>query len=408
MKMTPKRTPTVCSRMRPYRRDHRGLAEIVGTLMLVVIVVAAATAFSFFVAAYQKQLQSEETLTHDKALEDLRILALSPTLATDTSYISTLKVEVASLDPNAITIDGMVLNGNAVVSYGLANLSGTSWPYGCLNGPALATPNTACVLTIPADAEFFLVLNLTPGTMASISGPAYAYGTGPNTPPALTESGLLEFQLYTSLGNEFTQSFVPPVALAQVSFVGSFPILDGSSSYQPSGGTANNVTIDQWAWNVVAPPVENSPMSLAVGAADEWGELTFTVTSGYTPSPSETISDLSFTPDSASGSVTSGSIMILSTDLTNPTTDVVTFSFTYTATSSGVLVLAGGSLSDSGSSPTLSDTPSIASSYDVGVYSGQEVELTNYLSSNVPYDISLVVTNSESLVGSTSITYTLS
>lgn len=231
--------------MRRVRGSRHGLAEIVGTLMLVVIVVAAATAFSFFVAAYQKQLQAEETLSHNKSLEDLRILALMPNVTTDS-----LQIELASLDVNSITIDGMTLNGNTIVNYSVVSSSGTilDGPL-CLNGNPLVASNASCVLDLPAESHAFLSVDFNP------SDKGYAFA--PGTTFLLNESDLLEFALFTSLGNEFVQSFVPPVALAEVTFVGSFPILDGSNSYQPSGGTTQNVTIDLWHWNVTAPKGSN-------------------------------------------------------------------------------------------------------------------------------------------------------
>ncbi len=236
--------------MRPFRRDRRALAEIVGTLMLVVIVVAAATAFSFFVAAYQKQLQAEETLTHDKSLENLRILALSPNASGSPPTLASLTVELASSDVNPTVVDGMSLNGYAVVNYTVVDFSGKNLSTTeCLNGNPFLSTSASCVLDVPAETQVFLELNLV------YDSPGYSFPT--NVSVTLTESDTLNFELYTSLGNVFTQSFVPPVAIAQLSFVGSVtasnPILDGSSSYQPAGGSGENVTIDEWRWSVVQP-----------------------------------------------------------------------------------------------------------------------------------------------------------
>lgn len=213
--------------------------------MLVVIVVAAATAFSFFVASYQKQLTAEETLSHNKSLENLRILALKPDLAESGTTLSGLQIELASLDGNTIAIDSMVLNGQTVLNYNvtLSQVSSNGIP-GCLMGnPYSTTTDYSCVLDLPADSHVFLSFDFNPL-------PARYYSFSANTTLAINESGLLEFNVFTSLGNEFTQSFVPPVAIAALSFVDNYPILDGSNSYQPSSGTPGNVTLDLWNWNV--------------------------------------------------------------------------------------------------------------------------------------------------------------
>lgn len=211
--------------------------------MLVVIVVAAATAFSFFVASYQKQLQAQETLQHDKALEKIRILALEPKVnSTDAPSLAGLTVEVASLDGNPIVVTGMLLNGAAVLIYSVNASTGATLGSGCLNGNSFGSYNASCTLTLPPESQAFLFLELSPAALLT-------YAFAPGTPVALTESSVFTFQFLTSLGNEFTQSFVPPVAIAAVTFVDSNPILDGSNSYQP-GSAASNVTLEFWTWTV--------------------------------------------------------------------------------------------------------------------------------------------------------------
>ncbi len=59
------------------RPDRRGLAEIVGTLMLVLIVVAAATAFSFFVASEEQTNLREQNQLHLKNLENVTIQSVA-------------------------------------------------------------------------------------------------------------------------------------------------------------------------------------------------------------------------------------------------------------------------------------------------------------------------------------------
>ena len=311
--------------MHRFRRSSRGLAEIVGTLMLVVIVVAAATAFSFFVASYEKQVTAEESLSHEKSLENLRILALTPDMGQGAN-LSGLQIELASLDVNPIDVDGMILNGLTVVSFNVTSSSGQPLgPPQCLNGDPLVASNASCVLMLPAEAHEFISLDFVPSSTE--------FSFPPRTTAGFNESSLLEFELFTTLGNEFTESFVPPVAIAQVSFVNSFPILDGAGSYQPVSTGVTNVSVDLWDWNVAAPP-ENSPTSIVVGANTETGVLAFHVPRGYTGSSSEQLGGLTFRVGHAPGSISSGTGATTSV-LSNTVyggTDVVTFTYTYTAT----------------------------------------------------------------------------
>ena len=235
--------------LRPMSRrlaDRRGLAEIVGTLMLVVIVVAAATAFSFFVAAYQKQVQAEETLNHNKNLENLRIFNLIPTTSSFPPYhLRDLRIDIASLDVNQIGVEGMTLDGYSILNYSVLDASGSVLGIGCLNGNPYAPSSASCVLTIPAESQVFLDFDLQLQTSNYAFGPIVV---------ALTGHGLLSFDTFTSLGNEFVQSFVPPVAIAGVTFVDSNPILDGTGSYQPSTNSSTSVVLDLWNWTVTSTP----------------------------------------------------------------------------------------------------------------------------------------------------------
>ncbi|HTP56120.1 MAG TPA: hypothetical protein VML53_05610 [Thermoplasmata archaeon] len=254
--------------MRRRSRDSRGLAEIVGTLMLVVIVVAAATAFSFFVAAYQKQVQTEETVVHDRALENLKFISLSSdgcalydgathSCATPlpNDEFAEVTVEVASLDINGIGVTGVYLAGHPVVNYSVVIGHSTYTP--CFDSTnKTSIPCQAVALPPYAEPRFIFNLdNDTDFSAASSCGGSrvldclYAFGT-PFDSTAISASHELVLDLLTSLGNSFVGTFVPPVAKFGVTYVDSWPILDGSGSYQPSGGVTTNASIDQWGWSV--------------------------------------------------------------------------------------------------------------------------------------------------------------
>lgn len=251
--------------MRWDRKDGRGLAEIVGTLMLVVIVVAAATAFSFFVAAYQKQLQSEETLNHDRSLEALKVIGISEEACSPSSCLSPcavcfadLNLTIASLDVNSIEVTGFFINQLPIVNYTAVIGGASETP--CYNSSlASSSPPYGVVpcqpISIPAFSSFKVRLNLDDEVTLCINGlPScsgyFALG-GPTS--AITPHTYLLVQTLTGLDNEFAASFVPPVALASLTFLDGYPVLDGSASYQPIG----NVSIVSWTWAVVPVPVGN-------------------------------------------------------------------------------------------------------------------------------------------------------
>ncbi len=253
---------------RRLRRRSRGLAEIVGTLMLVVIVVAAATAFAFFVAAYQKELQAQETITHDRALEAIKVIGVTETPCSGhpgcpssdacLDCFGWANFTVASLDINQIDVDNLFLDHLPVVNFSASIRGSASSP--CYNASNLSDTNFGVepckTLVIPGDATAILSFNLGAcfhlgcGALPARSYWALGYGSGPGT---FAPSSPFDLQLLTGLGNEFTETLSPPVAIASVFYVSgsagtSVPVFDGLSSYQPKG--ADNASVSLYDWTI--------------------------------------------------------------------------------------------------------------------------------------------------------------
>jgi flagellin-like protein len=220
------------------RANSRGLAEIVGTLMLVLIVVSAAVAFSFFVASYEAQVQAEETLNHEQALENIHILSVAPNLIpTGPGWYPSMNFTIASEYIYNSSITYITINNQPVKTY---------------NVTAFDTSNGTFVTTVvPAGAS----LNLGPREQATI-WITFNGGTKPATNPSfyssfdLASSDYIEIALYTAYNNEFSRVFIPPTAIAVVTTTDTSgtltTLLDGSQSFQPE----SNATIVSWDWTV--------------------------------------------------------------------------------------------------------------------------------------------------------------
>jgi flagellin-like protein len=213
--------------MHRFRRSERGLSEIVGTLLLVLIVVAAATALAAFVAGYQKQLQQKQSFTHDQSLESLHILGLSVLLNANRTQFTNFSFTLASEYVNPSIILGISINNYPLVSFSWKNLSSNAWFTNVL-------PEQ---LTLAPLQEIFVSTNLNNGFLSPSAIPL------PNQ--------YIKFDIYTELQNDFTRIFLPPVALGVVSETnpsagGNMTLLDGSTSFQPGG----NASIVQWNWLV--------------------------------------------------------------------------------------------------------------------------------------------------------------
>src|SRR5580658_1732385 len=208
--------------MRRFRSNDRGLAEIVGTLMLILIVVVAAVAFSAFVASYQAQLQAQEAYQHDQALESIHILSISPVVNVSSGNYSSLNFTMISEDVNPTTITGIAINCQSLHNY---------------------TVTDGDDFLLYPDDEATVWVNFTHGTS---NGSFYS-------PFNLTTLSFVKVDVYTGYLNDFSRVFIPPSAILLVNTVvsgGTIPttvtVLDGSQSVQPQG----NATIVAWAWTV--------------------------------------------------------------------------------------------------------------------------------------------------------------
>ena len=211
--------------------------------MLILIVVAAAIALAAFVASYESQYLAEQNRDHQKGLESLRLVSVQPygTPNSAGDYVS-MNLTVASTDPNSIGITGITLDSDVVTNYTVANYSATTL------GPA--TWGVLGLYLLPPDGVVTIGVTFTPwvsGTLGKVPNSFELTGL------LLSANTYLEVDLYTSLGNNFVFTALPPVPIVKVDVIplGSeyATLLDGTASFIPSG---QNATIVSWAWTGTA------------------------------------------------------------------------------------------------------------------------------------------------------------
>lgn len=216
--------------------------------MLVVIVVAAATAFAIFVAAYEKQLLTQEGFAHDQSLESIHVLSLTTTISSGSFHNFSFIVNSESVNPS--TVIGISVNNNPLYTFGWYNLT-TRTP------PGTYTAGQAQNFVLSPFDE----VNITVGPCA---GPApCSFLNGNEVPQPGT---YVKIDVYTLLDNDFSRVFLPPTALEVVSEInpsGSSPIvlLDGSMSFQQGG----NATIVEWSWEVTNQTDHTHPSTSFTG-----------------------------------------------------------------------------------------------------------------------------------------------
>ena len=206
--------------------------------MLVLIVVVAVTAFAAFVASYEQQVLAQDSYNHAKGLESLHVVSFIPggVLSSHGTYPS-INVTVASADPNPTTINGMTLDGYAVINY----------TFSTSTHPAFIFANTSNQLTMAGDGE--AVINLTFNN-TTLWAKDHNLNNSFYNGLQLSANSFVVLNLYTTYGNDFTFTFLPPVPIIKVDVVplgaSSYStVLDGLASFEPSGG---NSTIVSWNW----------------------------------------------------------------------------------------------------------------------------------------------------------------
>lgn len=364
--------------------------------MLVVIVVTAATLLAAFVASYQKQLQTEEAFSHDQGLESLKVLGLVTSLNSAGTAYRNINFTLASEYINPSTILSISINNVPLGSFWWQSFVNHTWYHTLL-------PQT---LTLPSQQEIYVSTNT-----SVMNNSFLAAAPLPNH--------YLKFDVYTVLQNDFSRVFLPPAPWAVASEInpsGNNPItvLDGSESFQPGG----NASIVNWAWTVTGGFLTDSAGTTISGASltdngqsvangalgtgvvnDTGATATFSVPAGFVYSGGYSVAFAAASSLSATGTGSCGlsGSMITPASTGSVTGTTLTVTFDFTTTISAGCTAATLSLTSDGVMLFFSA-------------SGEEYEISPALpvpvSPQSPYVVTLVVTNSDGLVGSMTISYT--
>lgn len=232
------------------RKDQRGVSEIVGALMLVVVVSSAAFGFGVFMHQQSKITQEQKAAEQARKMEILDVASIVP-LSTDlgagcdidpagpTEWTS-LTVRVSSRHLKETHVAGLRINGLAVQSVRVgATVHDFTLP---ADHPSYAP------LIVDARSTVALILDNVADDGGTCS-PAYNLAVPTGGSPPFPVSGGLEIAVLTHLNNAFEKSFVPPVALATLQ-----PTPGAASSLTLIGTTSTPSTegssLVRWEWHV--------------------------------------------------------------------------------------------------------------------------------------------------------------
>ena len=246
---------------RRFRFGNRGIAEVVGTLMLILIVVAASIALAAFIASYQKQLQAQQAEAQQRGLESLRVLDIAQ-VTTEPSpnqlNLTNFSFVLASEFVNPSTVSSVAVNANPLRYFLVQNISPAGGVPRCYND---STP-----FVLPAFHEVEVTVNANSSDLTLSPGHCPFSFFSPRV--ILPVNAFLQIGLFTILQNTFTQVFLPPTALPLVGTVSQFngrgfvnvPVLDGSQSFQSGNGT-----LVSWNWTIDNTTGGGNVISSALG-----------------------------------------------------------------------------------------------------------------------------------------------
>ena len=372
--------------------------------MLVVIVVAAATLLAAFVASYQKQLQTEETFSHDKSLESIEILALATSV--NNGQFTGFNFTLASEYVNPSGILDVYINGDPLLDFAWENVS--TGTFGTYN-PQTSTND----LTILPFQQVIVQTCLS--ASCTTRGGTITDSFLPGDDPA--PNHYVEFDIFTHLDNDFSRSYLPPTPLPVVSELnpsGNNPLtlLDGSTSIQPGG----NASIVNWAWTLSGKGLESFSSNLsgatlqqsgtpaangALVAGNVYGSgatASFSVPEDFVFGPGDSVALTlggNLSASAGCSPVANSELRSINATSVSGSTLFVTFAFNTTlptGCSAGTL-----SLAHSGLSLNLTFNAT-----------GEEYEISPALAplaAEAAYSVTLTVTNSDGLAGAATISY---
>jgi flagellin-like protein len=239
-------------RLQRENRDH-GVSEVIGALMLILIVVIAASALAVFISEKQKDIQEQDRLETRRSLEKVQTTWITPTKTTGSLW-ENIEVELTSLHVEESDVTRLVINGAGVANAVQYNTTSGSFDIPVsLNNPLRLESLETILLNISLlDANFY------------------------SSKPDIDDSDYIKVDIHTKLLNTFSRIFQPPTSIIMVATESqwdpSIPgytdviILDGSGSDHPNEDTS----IITWEWQVEGDDDDD-------GVFGESGEENFTL-----------------------------------------------------------------------------------------------------------------------------------
>ncbi|WP_019176214.1 type IV pilin N-terminal domain-containing protein [Methanomassiliicoccus luminyensis] len=234
--------------MRLLKKDRSGVSEIVGAMMLVLIVVIAASSLAVFISQYQQSAQAQKLDDQKKSQENIQVTSIVPISGTDydDKKWKSLNFTIASLHNERTEITRISINDHMIRNYEVLRVNPSSGSLENEKHSAQSTLNLA-----PRDE---IIIHL------DVEDPLAFYIPG----VSLLTSGYVKIDITTAWSNGFSKTFAPPSAVLTAPSLSNwlnkstgnqeyYIVLNGRSSVAYGGAY-----IVSWNWTVTSTNLTDS------------------------------------------------------------------------------------------------------------------------------------------------------
>lgn len=230
--------------MRLLKKDHSGVSEIIGAIMLVLIVVIAASSFAIFLSQYQASEQAQKLDDQKRAQEKIKITSIEPKIdKDDNGKWANFTFTIASLHNEMSEITRIAINDHTAIRFEV-------WRPLYNESPKWEEFNYTKKLTMHPREEIAVRVNITTADLIPTSSPGTPFNT------IFSIKSYVKIDISTGLLNSFSKTFAPPSAVMSAPSPGIWKNgATGNSTYYLTLNGRSSVAYDgayiiSWNWNV--------------------------------------------------------------------------------------------------------------------------------------------------------------
>jgi hypothetical protein len=205
------------------RSDNRGVSVVVGALMLIIIVVTAASALALFVSGMQKE--EIERRSHIAAVgnEELEVSYIDLTAGNNTGNLSLMNITILNLNVKDAYVTEIGVNGRYAINC-------------TVDGENITLTKR---ILVPAAGSKEVDLNLT------------ANSSDFATSPSVRVKEPVTIRLITSLTNSFERTFKPPTPIIRTGIeMEDFGVADRAVLVLDGSDSFDDGSIISWNWTI--------------------------------------------------------------------------------------------------------------------------------------------------------------